>query len=59
MGVKTEPTLKFHPETKLLVAVGRREDLALIDEALAGMPRGRRVEPKKMEFTAPKTEAKN
>jgi hypothetical protein len=39
MGIKNEPALKFHAETKLLVAVGKPEDLALIDEALAGLPR--------------------
>lgn len=34
LGVKDQPTLKYHPETKLLIAVGQREHLELIDSVL-------------------------
>jgi hypothetical protein len=34
------PELKFHPETKLLIAVGKEEDFQLIDEVLAQLPKG-------------------
>jgi hypothetical protein len=34
LGVKTEPMLKFHRETKLLIAVGPPEQLRIIDDAL-------------------------
>lgn len=34
LGVKTEPMLKFHRETKLLIAVGPADQLRTIDDAL-------------------------
>jgi hypothetical protein len=34
LGVKSPPTLKFHPETKLLIAVGPPEHLKTIDSVL-------------------------
>ncbi len=34
LNIKKQPTLKFHPETKLLIAVGRSDDLQIIDEVL-------------------------
>jgi hypothetical protein len=34
LGVKAEPMLKFHRETKLLIAVGPAEQLRTIDDAL-------------------------
>lgn len=34
LGVKSPPQLKFHPETKLLIAVGPNEELATIDAVL-------------------------
>ena len=34
LGIKTQPTLNFHKETKLLIAVGDPEQLALIDNVL-------------------------
>ena len=38
LGVKSPPDLKFHPETKLLIAVGPPEQLAIIDDVLHGLP---------------------
>jgi hypothetical protein len=35
LGVKSTPRLKFHPETKLLIAVGQREQLKTIEDVLA------------------------
>jgi len=35
LGVKSSPQLKFHPETKLLIAVGPPEQLATIDTVLS------------------------
>jgi hypothetical protein len=57
MGVKNEPALKFHPETKLLVAVGRQEDLTLIEEALAGLPR--KTEASRKKENSPAGDGKN
>jgi hypothetical protein len=37
LGVKSPPELKFHPETKLLIAVGQPEHLAIIDDVLNGL----------------------
>lgn len=37
LGVKTPPTLKFHPETKLLIAVGPLEQLKTIEDALRAL----------------------
>jgi len=34
LGVKSTPQLKFHPETKLLIAVGPMEQLSTIDDVL-------------------------
>jgi hypothetical protein len=34
LGVKSPPELKFHPETKLLIAVGPQEELATIESVL-------------------------
>jgi hypothetical protein len=34
LGVETPPQLKFHSETKLLIAVGQMEQLAMIDSVL-------------------------
>ncbi len=34
LGIKTPPTLNFHKETKLLIAVGDPDQLALIDSVL-------------------------
>jgi hypothetical protein len=35
LGVKPTPRLKFHPETKLLIAVGHSEQIATITDVLA------------------------
>jgi hypothetical protein len=35
LGVKPVPTLNFHKETKLLIAVGQQDSLAMIDQVLA------------------------
>jgi hypothetical protein len=35
LGVKSPPQLKFHPETKLLIAVGPPDQLATIDNVLS------------------------
>jgi hypothetical protein len=35
LGVKEVPTMKFHPETKLLIAAGRAEHLQVIDLVLS------------------------
>lgn len=40
LGAGPGPELKFHPETKLLIAVGKDEDFQLIDEVLAQLPKG-------------------
>jgi hypothetical protein len=40
LGAEPGPELKFHPETKLLIAVGKEEDFQLIDEVLAQLPKG-------------------
>lgn len=37
LGVKSPPQLKFHSETKLLIAVGQPEHLAIIDNVLMGL----------------------
>jgi len=37
LGVKSTPQLKFHPETKLLIAVGQPEELRVIDDVLVGL----------------------
>lgn len=37
LGVKSTPELKFHPETKLLIAVGQPEELRIIDDVLSGL----------------------
>jgi hypothetical protein len=37
LGVKNTPTLKFHPETKLLIAVGPLEQLKTIEDALRAL----------------------
>jgi hypothetical protein len=37
LGVKSTPELKFHPETKLLIAVGQPEHLSIIDDVLRGL----------------------
>jgi hypothetical protein len=37
LGVKSPPELKFHPETKLLIAVGQPEELRTIDDVLSGL----------------------
>jgi hypothetical protein len=37
LGVKSTPRLKFHPETKLLIAVGQQQELAIIDDVLLGL----------------------
>lgn len=37
LGVKSPPELKFHPETKLLIAVGQPEELRIIDDVLSGL----------------------
>ena len=47
LGVKSPPQLKFHPETKLLIAVGPREQLVIIDNVLNGL----RSAPRKFEAT--------
>ena len=35
IGVQPTPQLKFHPETKLLIAMGKQEELAIIDSVLS------------------------
>lgn len=35
LGIKSPPTLKFHPETKLLIAVGHADDLTTVDSVLS------------------------
>jgi hypothetical protein len=37
LDVKSPPQLKFHPETKLLIAVGPSENLGIIDSVLNGL----------------------
>jgi hypothetical protein len=37
LGVKSTPEIKFHPETKLLIAVGQPEQLRTIDDVLSGL----------------------
>ncbi len=34
LDVKNQPTLKYHPETKLLIAVGQEEHLQVVDNVL-------------------------
>jgi hypothetical protein len=49
LGVKSPPELKFHPETKLLIAVGPEAQLRNIDELLVALrsrgPKPREIEP--------------
>ena len=40
LGEAKEPTLSFHEETKLLIAVGSQEQLQVIDDALAALRPG-------------------
>src|SRR5215510_3496194 len=40
LGETKEPTLSFHEETKLLIAVGSQEQLQVIDDALAALRPG-------------------
>jgi hypothetical protein len=42
LGVKPIPTLDFHKETKLLIAVGQPDSLGLIDQVLAQLSPARR-----------------
>jgi len=40
INMKNPPELKFHPETRLLIAVGSEEGFDLIDDVLRALPRG-------------------
>jgi len=46
LGVKSPPQLKFHPETKLLIAVGHQEELVTIDMVLQELAKARPKAPK-------------
>ncbi len=37
LGEKATPRLKFHPETKLLIAVGQRQQIGTIEDVLAAL----------------------
>jgi hypothetical protein len=45
LGEKTMPDLKFHKETRLLIAVGESDKLALIDQVLTQLPNGAPIDP--------------
>jgi len=53
LGVKSPPELKFHPETKLLIAVGQPEHLAIIDDVLHGLPVPQAGPPRHPAFRQP------
>jgi hypothetical protein len=58
LGETKEPTLSFHEETKLLIAVGSQEQLQVIDDALAVLrPGPERRDPQSAE-TKPDTQKK-
>jgi hypothetical protein len=40
INMRNPPELKFHPETKLLIAVGSEEGFDLIDDVLRALPKG-------------------
>jgi hypothetical protein len=44
LGEKSMPELKFHKDTKLLIAVGVPDKLALIDSVLQALPRGPEID---------------
>lgn len=45
LGLEKAPTLKFHPETKLLIAVGKEIDLQVINSVLSELRGGKAGKP--------------
>ena len=53
LGVDPLPKLNFHRDTKLLIVVGRREQLALVDDALRELTAGPKEPKNKPTRSAP------